>query len=597
MTALNLHIEWARLLVDSLVRAGVREAVVSPGSRSTPIVLAVSRHDTLAVHSIIDERSAAFFALGAAKTSGRPVLLVCTSGTAAAHYYPAVIEASYAHAPLVVLTSDRPPELHGNGAAQTIDQIRLFGAHARRYIELGLPDENEDALRALRRKAAQAVLASTHPLPGAVQVNAWFRKPLEPQEPNAGDEELRARIDRIREEPFPAAYAPLASADPAGIDFLADLCRELRRGLIVCGPGPIAFAPARRAIEELAEAVRYPILAEGASQIRFSGHAHPLRSDAFDAFLRSDRFRERHAPQLVIQIGGTPTSKAWEHYVRAHRSCVRVVIAPYEWNDPYNTAAALLLGPVEETVAALKESLMDLSHLRPTPWTEGFAAADGVAWRSLEEEKRADAPLTKSSLARAILSSLPEGSLLAVGNSLPIREVDNFCPGSMAEVPVWTQKGANGIDGLVSGAAGAAVVHGGPVTAYLGDLALLHDLHGLAVARRLKTPFVVVVAQNDGGRIFEQIPIATTVGIEPETLELWTTPHGITFGHAALLYDHEYRRVDTESALREALAAAHATAGCTLIEAVVPPSAAAAEHQRFLDAVAARLRSGEHETS
>ncbi|RPJ45558.1 MAG: 2-succinyl-5-enolpyruvyl-6-hydroxy-3-cyclohexene-1-carboxylate synthase, partial [Candidatus Latescibacterota bacterium] len=222
-------------------------------------------------------------------------------------------------------------------------------------------------------------------------------------------------------------------------------------------------------------------------------------------------------------------------------------------------------------------------------WTEDFAAADGAVWKTFDDARRPDAPLEKSAVARAILSSLPEGSLLAIGNSLPVREIDSFCPGWLADVPVWSQKGANGIDGLVSGAAGAAMAHGGPATAYIGDLAFLHDLHGLAAARRIETPFVVVVAQNDGGRIFEQIPIAEAPGVENGMLALWTTPHGLDLAHAALLFNLGYRRVESESALREALLEAHGTNGCTIIEAVVPPSGALAEHRRFVEAVAERL--------
>jgi 2-succinyl-5-enolpyruvyl-6-hydroxy-3-cyclohexene-1-carboxylate synthase len=252
---------------------------------------------------------------------------------------------------------------------------------------------------------------------------------------------------------------------------------------------------------------------------------------------------------------------------------------------------------VDESAAALKDALMDVGHIRPTKWTEDFAAADGAVWRVVEKEMAGAGPLTKGALARAIVSTLPEGSLLALGNSLPIREVDNYCPGSMTDALVWSQKGTNGIDGLVSGAAGAAAAYGGPVTLYLGDLALLHDLHGLAVARGIETPFVVVVAQNDGGRIFEQLPIADSPEIDPELLALWTTPHGLDFAHAALLFQHEYRRADSEAALRQALAEAHLRSGCTLIEAVVPPSGAAAEHWSLTHAVDRGLRADENARS
>ncbi|MFH1277083.1 MAG: 2-succinyl-5-enolpyruvyl-6-hydroxy-3-cyclohexene-1-carboxylic-acid synthase [Candidatus Eisenbacteria bacterium] len=582
----NLQTEWAGLLIDALVRAGIREAVVSPGSRSTPVALAAVRHRGLRVRSIVDERSAAFFALGQAKTTGAPSLLICTSGTAGAHYYPAVIEADRSYTPLVVITADRPPELHGNAAPQTTDQIRLFGSYARRYHELGLPDGDTDALRALRRKAAQAVFDSRHPTPGAVHLNAWFRKPLEPGPPGA-DRELEARVAEIRSEPFPAAYPAVWAPDPGGVDALAEACRGARRGLIVCGPAPLARRRSREAVAALAETLQFPLLAEGTSQVRFTGIARPLRCDGFDTFLRAPAFRDGHRPELVIQVGAPPTSKAWERYLRAHPPCPRFVIAPHGWNDPQNTATALLTGVIDEVGERLKESMGGPPYARPSRWTEDFAAADGLVWRFTDEWLRSESgAITKAALARAVVSSLRGEAILAVANSLAIREVDGFCPGAMMNAGVWHQKGVNGIDGLISGAAGAASVSGGPVTLYMGDLAFLHDLQGLAAARDLDHPFLIVVAQNNGGRIFEQLPIAGSSEVEGGLLEFWTTPHGLDFSHAAALFGHGYRKVLTEADLREALAEAHRVKGCSIVEAVVPPSAAAEEHARLTRAVA-----------
>lgn len=588
----NLQTGWAELLIDGLARAGIREAVVSPGSRSTPLALAAVRHEGLRVRAIVDERSAAFFALGQAKTTGVPSLLVCTSGTAGAHYYPAVIEANRSYTPLVVITADRPPELHGNAAPQTTDQVRLFGAYPRGYFELGLPDDDAGALRAVRRKAAQAVFVSRYPTPGPVHINAWFRKPLEPGAPGT-DRELETRIAAIRDEPFPATHGGAPSPDEEGVRALSEACLDARRGLIVCGPAPLARIRSRAAVVELAETLQYPLLAEGTSQVRFTGILRPLRCDGFDTFLRAPSFRDGHRPEIVIQIGAPPTSKGWERYIRAHPLCPRFVIAPHGWNDPQNTATAFIAGRIEEVAARLKETMGGGAYTPPSRWTEDFAAADGLVWRFADEWLRAEeGALTKRALARAVVSSLPDGSILALSNSLPIREVDAFCPGSMKNAGVWHQKGVNGIDGLISGAAGACAAGGGPVTLYAGDLAFLHDLNGLAAARGLDHPFVIVVAQNNGGRIFEQLPIASSPEVKGRMLDFWTTPHDLDFSHAAALFGHGYRKVRTERDLRGALAEAHRSKGCSIVEAIVPPSAAAEEHLRLTAAVQEALAGG-----
>ena len=587
MSEANLHIEWATLFLEGFAHAGVREIVLSPGARSTPLVAAAARTGKLRLHTIIDERSAAFFALGQAKVTGVPSLLVCTSGSAGAHYLPAVVEADTSFTPLLIVTADRPPELHRCGAPQTIDQVKLYGDHVRQYTELGLPDGSIDGLRAVRRKAVQATLLSRSPLPGPVHLNAWFRKPLEPQVVK-GEEgsALAERLARVRGEAPPHPYPPKGAPNEEGVQHLAEACRDSRRGVIVCGPAALSQAGARPVIEELAQELRYPLLAEATSQIRFTGRPRPFRSDAFGLFLASERFRAEHPPEVILQIGGTLTSKGWHDYARLHRRCRRFVIAPYGWNDPENCAHALVFGPARDVLERLKESLMMSHHARPTSWAEEFSAADQTAWDAVATGVRqADQVLSEGRLARAVCAAMPPRSLLAVGNSLPVRDLDCFCPGAIQEAAVWSQRGANGVDGLISGAAGAASVRPGPVTLLLGDISFLHDLHGLAAARGQKEPLVIVVAQNNGGRIFEQLPLASSPEIDASLLHRWTTPHGLEFSHAALLFGHAYRKVETTAALEDALGKAYRTDGCTVIEAVLPPHGGAAERARITAAV------------
>lgn len=592
MSARNLLTDWASLVLGGFAAAGVTDVVISPGSRSTPFVLAAVRTPGLRCHDVIDERAAAFFALGQARVTGRPSLLLCTSGTAAAHYLPAVIEAGASYTPMLILTADRPFELQDCAAAQTIDQVKLFGDHARRYIELGVPDAAPTALRSLRRVTAQAELLARSPLPGAVHINARARKPLDPSPPRTSDEiRLHDEIARLLAEPAPLVAPPRLLPDSAAAAAIARLIRETPRGLLVCGPAPIAQARAREAIFALAAASGYPLLCEGASQVRFAGATPPgvLVCDGFDAVLRSRAFREQSHPDLILQIGAPPTSGRWDPYLAAHPGCLRAVIAPHGWNDPQSTATAMLFSEVREGARALCDALAGQGLLHAperSAWSSRFAAANASAWRVIESELASAAALSEAEVARAVVASLPRESMLAVGNSLAIRAVDTYARGrGETDALVLSQRGANGIDGLISGAAGAASASGKPLTLLLGDVSFLHDMNGLMLARGLTSPFVVVVLQNDGGRIFEQLPLASTPGVTPAEMAHMTTPHGVELAHAAALFGHRHVRVDTRHALSEALAAAHRARGCTVIEAVVPPHGAALLDGRLNDAI------------
>ncbi len=311
MALANLQAEWARLLIDSFAAAGVRDVVISPGSRSTPLVLAAVGHPNLRCRDIVDERSAAFFALGQGRVTGCPTLLLPTSGTAGANYFPAVIEASASHVPLVVLTADRPVELAACGANQTIDQLKLFGDHVREFFDLGAAEAAPRALRALRRTVAQAVFASRYPRPGAVHFNARLRKPLEPASADSAEERaLASAVDALVNRPAPRPAAPLRLPDGSQVDDLANACRLTEHGLIVCGPAALAQAGARSLIAELGRRTGFPVLREAASQVRFAPELASddvIAVDGFDTLLKSERFRAGVVPELIIQIGPCPT--------------------------------------------------------------------------------------------------------------------------------------------------------------------------------------------------------------------------------------------------------------------------------------------------
>ncbi len=578
MTALDLQSEWAGLLVDMLAASGVRDVVISPGSRSTPFVLAAARHPGLRRWDVIDERSAAFFALGQARATGAPSLAICTSGTAGAHYLPAVIEASLSFVPLLVLTADRPLDLQQCGAPQTVDQVKLFGDHVRAFFDLGLPDASLAALRGLRRAAAQAVHATRWPTPGPVHLEARARKPLEPRPAAEEGERRAAQLARELAKAPPRAHAPALVPSGAALDRLAARLHAAQRPLVVAGPGPLRQAEARSAVAELLGRSGAVLLREAASQLR----ARSVTGvDAFDVLVETAPIRSGAAPDLVLQLGAAPTSAALHGWLAACPEAERWVAAPHGWHDPDGTAHELVVGEIADVAAGLAARLRP-SPPGPTAWQALWQGGEEVAQRVIDGALR-DGP-SEGAAVRAVAECLPPGGTLFVGNSLAIRELDLFCPARIAECPVLCQRGASGIDGLVSGAAGAATV-GGPVTLLLGDVSFLHDVGGLWAARHAGVALTVVVLHNGGGRIFDDLPLGAT-GIEG-AMHHFTTPHDLGFAHAAGLYGLAHRAAGTVAQLREALASTDERP--RLIEATVPPTGLAALRGRIVRAVAAEL--------
>ncbi len=592
MAPANLQAEWARLLLDSFAAAGVREVVISPGSRSTPFVLAAAAHPKLRCRDVVDERSAAFFALGQGRVSGRPSLLLSTSGTAPANYYPAVVEASASGIPLLVLSADRPAELAACGANQTVDQLKLFGDHAREFFELGAPEGSPRALRALRRTAAQAIFASRYPRPGAVHLNARAGKPLEPgAAEESGERELVAAVDALVARPAPRPRAPRLMPRAAGVDELAQACRNTERGLIVCGPASLAQARARSLAAELARRTGYPVLREAASQLRFCPELAAddvLAVDGFDALLKTAPFRDGPAPELVLQIGRCPTSAAWGRYLARHAGCRHWLLGAGGWHDAQSTATDLLFGDLEDGLARLTTRLP--ARITATAWGERWRDAGEAARRAIDDELAAagDA-LTEGGVALAVAGALPAGSLLALGNSLPIRDVDAYCPGTATDLRVLCQRGASGIDGVVSGALGAASLWRHRVALLVGDLSFLHDASALRAARQVVVPMVVVVVQNRGGRIFEQLPLASHPAAADEVFEHWTTPHDLDLAPAAALHGLPYERAERLGELEAALGRGFGRPGVTVIEAMVPPHGAAEQNRGMLRRLEAAL--------
>jgi 2-succinyl-5-enolpyruvyl-6-hydroxy-3-cyclohexene-1-carboxylate synthase len=555
-----LNLRWAMALVEGLVAAGVDRAVISPGSRSTPLTLACLRHPGMKSWIQVDERSAAFFALGLAKADRRPVALVCTSGSAPANWFPAVIEASYGLTPLLLLTADRPAELRDCGANQTINQAGLFGGQVRASHELPPAESTPQALRGLGFLAARAADQSRWPLPGPVHINVPLREPLVP----AGV------------LPEYAAATPKAVSYPVmqpPADEIAALARELsgRPGLIVCGEGNYENGfPA--ALAQLAEALACPVLADPLANLRYGAHDRSRILGRYDAFLRCEGFAGNPRPEWVLRFGAVPVSKQLQNYLAACDSA-HILVEPHgRWPDPLHQTTRLLRADPAAVCSALAAA-------RPLPapaaWLEGFVAQERRAGALADAAGKPVEAEVVASLARRLA-----GGCLFSGNSMAIRDLDGFAAGSDAPLRIVGNRGASGIDGNVSTALGLAAALGKPVAALLGDLTFYHDMNGLIAARGLNATFVVL--NNGGGGIFNYLPQSGLEDFE----RAWLTPTELDFSHAARMYGLEYRKVECGGGFDAALAAALEHDGPDLIEVTVDREVSVARHKAYWAAVA-----------
>lgn len=558
---------WAELLVASLAAGGVADVVVSPGSRSTPLVAALAG-GSLRLHPIVDERTAGFFALGLARSAGRPVALVCTSGTAPAHYLPAVIEASLTGAPLVVVSADRPPELHGAGAAQTIDQHHLFGRFVRRFDDLGPPDGSALALRGLRRKVVQAVAVARGPHPGPVHLDVPLRKPLEPAAPTTAAERATVTTAAGLAALGPHPAPPTVRVPDEAIARAAAALAACRRGLLLATAGPLTWRHHRAAAFALAAAAGLPVCAEAGSQLRFAPRpAEVIAIDRPGLVAAADD--GRLAPDLIVQLGGEPVAMSWPA-LAGRRPARRIIVAEHGWPDGDSSAELLLVGDVGDTLARLHAALVGHAGEREPGFAEAWRAADRAAAQAMTAALAAapTAPAEGAMVAAAV-AALPDGAQLVLGNSLPVRLVDEVTAGGR-DLRVVTQRGAAGIDGLVAGAAGAAAA-GGPTVLVLGDVSFAHDAGSLLAARDL--PLAIVVIDNRGGRIFDELPAAKVLG-DAVLDRLWRTPPGLDPVAVATAYGLRGHRADSPAALTAALADALAAGRPTVVHAPVAATSA-----------------------
>jgi 2-succinyl-5-enolpyruvyl-6-hydroxy-3-cyclohexene-1-carboxylate synthase len=534
-----------RAFVDELARCGLAGACTSPGSRSTPLVLTLARQPGLACWSHVDERVAGFFALGVAKQSGRPAAVACTSGTAAAHYMPAVIEAREARVPLIVLTADRPPELREVGAGQTIDQLKLYGSAAKWFFEVGTHAATPERLRWMRALAFRAYATAAGGRPGPVHLNFPLREPL------VLDEALPPRGDPPARRSWRAAPAAAVDLDPGP------------RAVIVAGRHERADGLGD-ALPRAAAALGTPLLADPLSHARRG----PAAIAHYDALLRDPGFAAARRPEVVVRIGDLPTSKPLRQWLAA-LDARQVAFDPEgAWQDP-----AALVGEVLDADPVAWAAAHAAAPLA-TPWLDAWRAADAAASEGIAAALGDE--LSEPAVARA-LAALPAALTVFTASSMPVRDVETFWPARDDPPRVLSNRGANGIDGTVAAAYGAAAA-GARVVLHIGDVAIAHDLGALLSHRRLEIAITIVLVDNGGGGIFDFLPVATQTDAYEEHV---ATPTGLDAQRIAALFGLRYEPVGDVAAVREAPGA--------LLHVRTDRAANVALHRRVWEEVAVRL--------
>ncbi len=573
----DANASFARAFVDELVRGGVTEAVVAPGSRSTPLALALAAEARMKVNVLLDERSAAGFALGAARASGRPSVLCCTSGTAAAHFHWAVLEAHHGRVPLIVCTADRPPELQGIGAGQTIDQTRLYGDAVRWFHDPGPPDDCPvaDADATWRDVAARSVLAATGSPQGPVHLNLPFREPLVPS--GAPLLDTPGRPDGA---PWLAAPLAAPAPDAATVTALVDAVRAAPRGVLVAGWGS-GVTPEVAA--RFASAAGWPVLADPISGLREG----PAAISTYDALLRVPEFAQGHRPDLVVRLGAPLTSKVAGQWL-SQADATWLVDRDGVWLDPDRAATER----VHTDPAALLDAVASVLDVPPSSaaWLAEWTGAERLARDAIDDACAATDDLFEGRIARDVVASLAAGSTLVVASSMPVRDVESFAA-PRAGVMFLANRGVNGIDGFVSTVLGAAAGgDGGPVVGLLGDLCFLHDTNGLlgALDRGLDATFVVV--DNDGGAIFSFLPQGKPEVVDTAHFEeLFGTPHGLDLAAVAAVHGIPCTVVERASEVGAAVHAAATTGGVQMVLVHTDRLQNVPRHQAIWDAVRTAL--------
>lgn len=572
------HIEhltrYTANFVDELASSGLRHVVISPGSRSTPLAVLCAEHEKIKEWIVVDERSAAYFALGIAREKQEPVAIICTSGTAAANYYPAVVEAYQARIPLIVLTADRPHELRGTGANQTINQLNMYGHFVKYFQEMAIPDASPNMLNYVRARAARAVREAVSDRKGPVHVNFPFREPLMP------DIRLENLWGKKSPDSYNVSYNGRKRLTEEALQQLGKKLVGKKNGLLVCGPQvDKSLAPS---ICKLSESLQIPILADPLSQLRAGEHSKENIITMYDAIFKSAQLREKLKPDYIIRFGAMPISKSYLFFVEEHEDVLQIVVDDHdEIREPTNHRS-------EYIFAHGASFCTDL-----IPYVKGKDERSWLQkWQRLEAEVITEIETLQSSLLTEgeavydVLRAIPEQSSIFIANSMPVRDLDTFFTATDKEIFVHANRGVSGIDGTVSSALGVAASSDNPVTLIVGDLSFYHDLNSLLIAKHYDIDLTIVLINNNGGGIFSFLPQAKE---EKHFEVLFGTPLDIDFAHAIKMYGGNYELTKNRQTYNESLERAYRNGGLNVIEVQTDRVENVAWHREFWSNVEKRL--------
>ncbi|MCT7963897.1 2-succinyl-5-enolpyruvyl-6-hydroxy-3-cyclohexene-1-carboxylic-acid synthase [Laspinema sp. D1] len=541
----NTNTVWASILVETFQRLGLTTAVICPGSRSTPLTVAFASHPQIEAIPILDERSASFFALGQAKQTGKPVVLVCTSGTAGANFYPAIIEAKESRVPLLILTADRPPELRDCHSGQTIDQIKLYGQYPNWQTELATPSLEIGQLRYLRQTLIHAWEKTLFPVFGPVHLNLPFRDPLAPlPEPQATDLAATFQPQEFFTHLPSSPPSPLSPPSPPSP---LQQWQNCQRGIIIAGVAqPQNPRDYCQAIGHLSKTLNWPVLAEGLSPLRNYADLNPYLISTYDFILRNPQISEKFTPEMAIQIGELPTSKTLRSWLETTQPLTFLVTDSDRNLDPLHGRTI----PLRMAIATLAASLNPIpATASPTPYLQQWCDAERQTREKIDTTLSSIPDLIEPKVAWLISQQLPPETPLFIANSMPVRDMEYFWKPGNRHIQPFVNRGANGIDGTLSTALGIAHRHQSSVM-LTGDLALLHDTNGWLIRQYFQGHLTVILINNNGGGIFGMLPIAK---FDPPFTEFFATPQNINFARLCAAYDIEYQRIESWQQLQSLL--------------------------------------------
>jgi 2-succinyl-5-enolpyruvyl-6-hydroxy-3-cyclohexene-1-carboxylate synthase len=556
----HINFLWTDLIVDELIRNGIDQFFISPGSRSTPLTLAIARDKRTHCVLHFDERGAGFAALGYARATKKPAVLVCTSGTAAANYFPSIIEASMSRIPMIVLTADRPPELRDTGANQTIDQVKLYGDYVRWFQDLPCPslDIQPDYLLTT---IDQAIYRAQDNIPGPVHLNCMFRDPLAPDNEEIDFNSYLSGISNWvnSEKPYTKYQKPVLSPGLSNIESLAEKIKNNNRGLILCGR--MENDAARHSILKFAELVGYPVFADITSGLKSDKSSNIIKHE----LLFENVDRKEIKTDMVIHFGGVMTSKRLNEWIAEIRpeNYIHITNHP-DRNDPSHLVSQRFHCEIDTFMNGLHLNLED-----PKPdkeWLNNIIDTAKTNEKIVLEKIHKENGLNESLTTRLVSQHIDEKSVLFLGNSLAIRMMDKYLDSDSPVIPIGFNRGASGIDGCIASSLGFAMGNGKPVSLLIGDLSFLHDLNSLAMIKDVKHPITIVVMNNDGGGIFKYLPIAQ----QKEVFEkYWLTPHGMQFKKISEQFELDYYKTVTSDEFVNNYSTAQKSGKSSIIEVVI----------------------------